>query len=517
MLVTFQRNVRTLDKQQLELYVFGILQSCRVIGVRRQKERVQYRLHPFGALCRDAFRTLFGLSHQRLIALVAHLRDHGAVARVHGRVGMTPKHAFTDAQRDLLCNWILEFAETYGEHSPGRKRNNDGDLRDVDVLYLPACYTITLLHRMYEEERPAGAPSVHAETFRQALHSDRCKHIRIRAPRSDMCDDCCALRTALSGAQNGGEMETIGDELAAHLRLARLCRDEYVADTAEAVASRDGDDPCSHVSFDFGQNLTLPHFADQPSLLYFLSLLNVMLFCVLDEVRGVQTNYVYHEGEGAKGSNNVVSMLVDHFYRMPAQQRRRVVYHCDNCTGQNKNNAVMKLMCWLCLTGRAVWIEVKFMLKGHTKFGPDGRIGTIKKAFKRRDAFTLEHIREIVDGSSDGNRCRLFPASHFCDFRTPLDRIFRDVPGISGYHYFRFRADRPGCVEVKRLPEDEYTSVSLLLEPLKEGERHDAYAFDAAPLEEPGIAARKRNDLFRKIREHVPAEHRDWLCPDPSR
>ncbi|POM65838.1 Hypothetical protein PHPALM_18392 [Phytophthora palmivora] len=60
---------------------------------------------------------------------------------------------------------------------------------------------------------------------------------------------------------------------------------------------------------------------------------------------GTQTNYVYDEFASGKGSDQINSML-QHFIRtvlLPAGKKRLIVY-ADNCSGQNKNNHVIKFL-----------------------------------------------------------------------------------------------------------------------------------------------------------------------------
>lgn len=63
------------------------------------------------------------------------------------------------------------------------------------------------------------------------------------------------------------------------------------------------------ITFDFSQNLTIPHCTSQPSSWYFQSLIGVSMFGVHSESRQVHTNFIYSERTGSKGANEVISML----------------------------------------------------------------------------------------------------------------------------------------------------------------------------------------------------------------
>jgi hypothetical protein len=45
-----------------------------------------------------------------------------------------------------------------------------------------------------------------------------------------------------------------------------------------------------------------------------------------------------------------------------------VYFHADNCTGQNKNNIMIQFFIWCVATKILDHVELKFMVKGHTKF-----------------------------------------------------------------------------------------------------------------------------------------------------
>jgi len=172
----------------------------------------------------------------------------------------------------------------------------------------------------------------------------------------------------------------------------------------------------------------------------------------------------------------------------------------------------VKLMAWLCLTERAEVIQLKFMLRGHTKFGPDGFFGLAKKAFAQRDCFTMQHIRDAIERSSNQghNVSKIFPESHFKDFMAGLDGVFKNLPRISRYHTFRFDRSKPGVVEAQELGQEAWISNTLLRGALKV-DRREGYNFTPATLEAPGLKPKKREDFCKKIKKFIPLEHRNVL------
>lgn len=116
------------------------------------------------------------------------------------------------------------------------------------------------------------------------------------------------------------------------------------------------------VSADFGQNQEVPCFnSKQPGCTNYYSPLTinnfgVVLVLVVDHSHKYENGnhmywHVYHEGIGKKGGTIVASLLVYTLWQMnvllendPAAELNIFM---DNCSGQNKNNSVLKLAMWL--------------------------------------------------------------------------------------------------------------------------------------------------------------------------
>ena len=66
--------------------------------------------------------------------------------------------------------------------------------------------------------------------------------------------------------------------------------------------------------FDYAQNVQCPQFgSEQPGETYYYSPLTINVFGVVDGNTATEhlVAYCYHEGQGGKGGDNVVSMLYD--------------------------------------------------------------------------------------------------------------------------------------------------------------------------------------------------------------
>ena len=98
-----------------------------------------------------------------------------------------------------------------------------------------------------------------------------------------------------------------------------------------------------HYSFDFAQQVHVPHNPLQPGPIYFKTPRKCAIFGVCNEGLPRQVNYLIDEQyDTGKGANTVVSLL-HHFLEHHALGEEELELHADNCVGQNKNNIVMQV------------------------------------------------------------------------------------------------------------------------------------------------------------------------------
>ncbi|XP_052268303.1 uncharacterized protein LOC127869685 [Dreissena polymorpha] len=139
-------------------------------------------------------------------------------------------------------------------------------------------------------------------------------------------------------------------------------------------------DAMVHYSFDYCQQVFYPQQAQAVGPMYFKTPRKCQCFGVCCESSGTQIFYLVDEAfqSVGKGANSVTSMLHHHFSHL-GYGERNVVLHMDNCSGQNKNNAVIGYGMWRVLTGLHDSIEFSTMEAGHTKFSPDWHFGLWKE------------------------------------------------------------------------------------------------------------------------------------------
>lgn len=131
---------------------------------------------------------------------------------------------------------------------------------------------------------------------------------------------------------------------------------------------------------------------------------------------------------------------------------RLLRYHLDSCAGTNKSQFVMGGLGMLVATGRLDFINVLYMVVGHTKFGPDNVARSIAGRFNTSDTFNHamlnNHISAYASVSAyDGDLLRSWKRSS--------SQVFNEIRGIMSYRCFFILGD-DGRVLLKKtkLPED---------------------------------------------------------------
>jgi hypothetical protein len=512
----------------------------------RQRIRVAYSIPPFGRMCRYAYVLLWDIGVSALHTLLAYMTSHANsfCPRSHGLTGASSNHALSAGRQQQVIDFILEIGEQFGEDDEGRQsRRALHEIEGRIVRFLPASYTILglyrsfLQHAMHAHPEHGAQPPISFTSFRRLFLSEPCQHIRIRRPRSNICDECAMFRAFYrhQATDPAGEIspreENHLSQWQDHVQRAREAREAYNTDLRQAHETLDrfhqGTLPLAgyvaHYTFDFMQSLAIPQFADQTKEMYYFSLRNIHLFSIRDDGAGTQYNYLYDEGAGGKGANYVISLLF-HFLRHRSPEAAAIVlhFHADNCCGQNKNNLVMQFFVLLVGLGLLRQVEMKFLIKGHTHCSVDGGHGMIKKAWRTHNVFTLEQAAEVVEASSPTaglQRALIVTANDFFDWERLLSRYFGKLPKILSFQQFAMDAATPGTLRFRPHHTEAWQETNLFRSgsfPLPPKlASFEAIERTLTPLAPPGIPLKKQHVLFEKVRKYVPEAYQDTICPQP--
>ena len=122
-----------------------------------------------------------------------------------------------------------------------------------------------------------------------------------------------------------------------------------------------------------------PFSAQQTGPEYFKTAHKCGIFGVCNDGESRQVIYLIDEAENPGKGADCVTSLLHHYFEHHGAGEKSMYLHADNCVEQNKINATVQYLMWRLMTGRHEFIELSFMLVGHTKFSPDRFFGLFKK------------------------------------------------------------------------------------------------------------------------------------------
>ena len=246
-----------------------------------------------------------------------------------------------------------------------------------------------------------------------------------------------------------------------HVRMAQVQRLLYVSYVHKARQHVRLKIPFNRRSFtfvvDYGQNMELPVYnSEQPGCSYYYSPLGVYNLGMVDQAyAGPNDNendnprdhmhlHIYHEGVGKKGANNVCSLIwrtlkIKGLLKPGGETGGELNIIFDNCTGQNKNNTVLKLMVWLTEMGyfKTVNFIFIFLIVGHTKNAADRLFNLVKIQYRKRNLYTMKQLIAACDSSEHVSIHKASVNDLFMDWEVYLNHFYSDFSGkVKQNHIF---------------------------------------------------------------------------------
>ncbi|CAG9814596.1 unnamed protein product [Phaedon cochleariae] len=201
------------------------------------------------------------------------------------------------------------------------------------ISYLSSDLNLKTMHKLYLEKYPdkkvsySSYRSFFAENF----------NYRFGRPQVDICCTCEQLNFRMKSPHlNEVAKRTAVAKLIVHKRKSRTF---YSALKHEASDDCKEEDNVLSLAFDYMQNISLPKVPVQE--LFYLRQLTVNVFAISNIKAKTSFLYVYHEGEGRKGPDEVCSFLHDYLKQIPEKITELRLFS-DNCSAQNKNQALMR-------------------------------------------------------------------------------------------------------------------------------------------------------------------------------
>ena len=140
--------------------------------------------------------------------------------------------------------------------------------------------------------------------------------------------------------------------------------------------------------------------------------------------------HLYHKGVGKKGVNNVASLIEKTLQQLNILREDSVGGELniifDNCSGQNKNNTVMKLAVWLMAMNYFKEVNFIFLIVGHTKNAADCLFNSLKTEYSLQNLITFQDVLEALNSLP---MVTVHPASleDFLDYHKLMNYLYRPL------------------------------------------------------------------------------------------
>ncbi|CAG9764926.1 unnamed protein product [Ceutorhynchus assimilis] len=242
--------------------------------------------------------------------------------------------------------------------------------RTNDKKYLAPYLTLQKMYELYCENRKE---KVSRRIYEKEFHKLK---LAFKKPKVDTCHKCDILQMRLKVAEEN-ENETIQTEIDVHLIEADNVYKQK--DTDKTFAKQNECTKC--YSFDLQQCLPTP-FVNSGVAFYKRQLWTYNL-TLHDMGNGAVTCFMWHEGEGGRGGNQIATCLFLQILSLP-ENIKNVILYSDTCGGQNKNSHVAGMFLTVMQRKKTLeTIDHKFMVSGHSHMECDVDHALIEKQKKK--------------------------------------------------------------------------------------------------------------------------------------
>lgn len=288
--------------------------------------------------------------------------------------------------------------------------------------YIEGDKTIADLHRDYVQlckspedgnVRPYGNYIMYRKIFTEEYN------ISLFTPRKDQCELCHSYQTA-----EGNEKEQLKVAYENHIIEKDLSRLQKETDKNKVS-------PTTIVAC-YDLQAVLPCPKGEVSSMYYKSKLSVYNLTVCELKNDSTYCYVWHEGEGGRGSSEISSCVLD-FIQKKCQNNVddiEFIFYSDNCGGQQKNKYLFSMYLYAIENFPIKSITHNFLIRGHSQNEGDSVHSTIEKQIRRSlKSGPIYHpghyISLIRTAKKNGNPYNVIEKCHsdFYDFKDLWEKI----------------------------------------------------------------------------------------------
>lgn len=295
-------------------------------------------------------------------------------------------------------------------------------------------------------------------------------------PKKDQCEDCTAYFNA-----NDKTKEQLKTSYDKHLNEKTMSRQEKEKD------KNNTNDACIVAVYDLQGTLPCPR--GDVSNFYYVSKINTLNFTIYDLKTKNADCFVWHEGEGNRGVNEIGSCVFEYLRNLGLKaregERLDVIFYSDNCCGQQKNHFLIAMYLYAVNTFEFLnSITHKFMIKGHTQNEGDSVHSVIERRIKKRlksgPIYTPDQYVDVIRSAKQSNtpyRVHEFAHDSFYDLKSLASDIGKnyskntdnEVFKVTDVKIIRVESQNPGQFFIK-IPTVMLNTRKLKLKRILEGQ-----------------------------------------------
>lgn len=410
------------DKNEQDSYLAGLI---TINHIKRRRNRDQgtnkphcaaysYKLRCFGmekSVCVKAFASIHGVTLPRLKRIQLSLVEKGCAPRdKRGKHNRRPRN-YSEEAVALINHHIRTFSPMQSHYSLRKNPNQ---------LYLPSELTVKDMHKAFLQEYYLNVPyKMYWKIFKTKFN------IKFGFPRSDTCAECDQYEHTLS-KKGISEAEAASCKFKKELHL-RKANAFHTKKRNYKEQARAGEISC--ITFDFMQNLPLPHIPSNP--VFYARQIWYYVFGIHDLGSNEAAMYTYTEDQAKKGSNDVTSMLLNYFNNNDLC--RNLVLISDSCPGQNKNYTMLHFLYVLVHVLKMFdSITYLFPVRGHSYLPNDQDFSLISRKKRKTERVEIPEGWDniILQARAKPSPFRLVKVdrSMIFDIKSATDKFFLKNP-----------------------------------------------------------------------------------------
>ena len=143
------------------------------------------------------------------------------------------------------------------------------------------------------------------------------------------------------------------------------------------------------------QTFTLLGYVTQPGPTYYLQKLNHDVFGIVNHGPKSSSIYLFTESVGSKNTDHTILYITYYLGTLPTWIKRIHLF-LDNASSTNMNFYTMALALEMVQQKKLDFVQISFLIAGHTNFLPDLHFSTVAQTYNRSDVFTTGELGDIA-------------------------------------------------------------------------------------------------------------------------